>query len=174
VISCANSNARTSSSASGSRSIRILDEAEICESHAACQRSGAAVSRNPKGHSIRCSATFSARRTPSRLAWARNRSRPCATSAGLLAFLKEPEPPKGFKDLWEKAATFKQVLNHAHQVVKSAPCQEVVIEADDVDLAMFPIQTAGRATAGPLITWGPHGHARPLRNARTPAFIVSR
>jgi len=72
----------------------------------------------------------------------------------LLAYLKEPEPPRGFKDLWEKLPTFKQVLNMPTKVVKGAPCQEVIIEADAVDLAMFPIQTCWPGDVGPLITWG--------------------
>jgi 4-hydroxy-3-polyprenylbenzoate decarboxylase len=72
----------------------------------------------------------------------------------LLAFLKEPEPPKGFRDLWEKLPTFKQVLNMPPKVVKNAPCQKVVLEGPDVDLAGFPIQTCWPEDAGPLITWG--------------------
>jgi 4-hydroxy-3-polyprenylbenzoate decarboxylase len=72
----------------------------------------------------------------------------------LLAFLKEPEPPRGMKDAWEKLPAFKQVLNMAPRVVKSAPCQEVIIEGDDVDLSALPIQTCWPGDAGPLITWG--------------------
>jgi len=80
----------------------------------------------------------------------------------LLAFLKEPEPPKGMKDAWEKMPVFKQVLNMAPKVVKSAPCQSHVIEGDNVDLSQLPIQTCWPEDAGPLITWalvvtkGPH------------------
>lgn len=72
----------------------------------------------------------------------------------LLAFLKEPEPPKGMKDAWDKLPVFKQVLNMAPKVVKTAPCQETVIEGDDVNLANLPIQTCWPGDAGPLITWG--------------------
>ncbi|MGL5532296.1 MAG: 3-octaprenyl-4-hydroxybenzoate decarboxylase, partial [Plesiomonas shigelloides] len=43
----------------------------------------------------------------------------------LLAFLKEPEPPKGFRDLWEKMPKFRQVLNMPTKRLSSAPCQEV-------------------------------------------------
>jgi 4-hydroxy-3-polyprenylbenzoate decarboxylase len=71
----------------------------------------------------------------------------------LLAFLKEPEPPRGFKDAWDKLPVFKQVLNMAPKVVKKAPCQEVVLEGDDVDLSRLPIQTCWPDDAGPLITW---------------------
>lgn len=72
----------------------------------------------------------------------------------LLAFLKEPDPPKGMKDAWDKLPVFKQVLNMAPKVVKKAPCQEVVIEGVDVDLGKLPIQTCWPGDAGPLITWG--------------------
>jgi len=72
----------------------------------------------------------------------------------LLAFLKEPEPPKGMKDAWEKMPVFKQVLNMAPRVLKSAPCQQVIIEGSEVDLGKLPIQTCWPGDAGPLITWG--------------------
>lgn len=71
----------------------------------------------------------------------------------LLAFLKEPEPPKGLRDLWEKRHDFKQVLNMPVKVVKKAACQEVVIEGDQVDLDQLPIQTCWPGDVGPLVTW---------------------
>ena len=71
----------------------------------------------------------------------------------LLAFLKEPEPPKGWKDLLEKAPIFKQALNLAPKVIKSPPCQEIVIEEDDIDLNTLPIQTCWPEDVAPLITW---------------------
>ena len=72
----------------------------------------------------------------------------------LLAFLKEPDPPKGFKDAWEKLPVFKQVLNMAPKEIKKAPCQDVVIEKDEVDLNNIPIQTCWPGDVAPLITWG--------------------
>ncbi|GBL44382.1 3-polyprenyl-4-hydroxybenzoate carboxy-lyase [Sulfuriferula multivorans] len=72
----------------------------------------------------------------------------------LLAFLKEPEPPKGLKDAWDKLPVFKQVLNMAPKEVSSAPCQDIVWEGADVDLSKLPIQTCWPGDAGPLITWG--------------------
>ncbi|ACR12938.1 3-octaprenyl-4-hydroxybenzoate carboxy-lyase [Teredinibacter turnerae T7901] len=80
----------------------------------------------------------------------------------LLAFLKEPEPPKGMKDAWEKLPIFKQVLNMAPKQVSRAACQQVVLEGDDVDLHKLPIQTCWPGDAAPLVTWplvitrGPH------------------
>ncbi len=71
----------------------------------------------------------------------------------LLAQLKEPEPPKGMKDAWDKLPIFRQVLNMGPKVVKSAPCQTHVIEGADVDLYRLPIQTCWPGDAGPLVTW---------------------
>ncbi len=72
----------------------------------------------------------------------------------LLAYLKEPEPPKGLKDAWEKWPVLKQVLNMAPKTVRHAPCQEVVWEGKDVDLSRLPIQTCWPGDVAPLITWG--------------------
>ena len=71
----------------------------------------------------------------------------------LLAQLKEPEPPKGMKDAWEKLPVFKQVLNMGPKVVRNAPCQHTLIEGDAVDLYRLPIQTCWPGDAGPLVTW---------------------
>jgi 4-hydroxy-3-polyprenylbenzoate decarboxylase len=71
----------------------------------------------------------------------------------LLAMLKEPEPPKGMKDAWEKFPVFKQVLNMAPKLVTSPPCQELVREGDEIDLSDYPIQTCWPDDAAPLITW---------------------
>jgi 4-hydroxy-3-polyprenylbenzoate decarboxylase len=72
----------------------------------------------------------------------------------LLAYLKEPEPPRGLKDAWDKLPVLKQVLNMAPKVLSSAPCQEVVWEGKEVDLARLPIQTCWPGDVAPLITWG--------------------
>lgn len=71
-----------------------------------------------------------------------------------LACLKEPEPPKGLRDAWGKLPLLKQVLNMSPKEVKNGPCQEVVWEGTDVDLARIPIQHCWPEDAAPLITWG--------------------
>jgi 4-hydroxy-3-polyprenylbenzoate decarboxylase len=71
----------------------------------------------------------------------------------LLAFLRQPDPPKGLKDAWDKMPIFKQVLNMGPKLVKKAPCQQRVMRGDDVDLTTLPIQTCWPGDAGPLITW---------------------
>ncbi len=72
----------------------------------------------------------------------------------LLAFLKEPEPPRGLKDAWDKWPVLKQVLNMSPKVLSSAPCQEVVWEGADVDLGKLPVQHCWPGDVAPLITWG--------------------
>ena len=72
----------------------------------------------------------------------------------LLAVLKEPEPPRGWRDLWDKLPLVKRVLTMVPNAVSSAPCQEVVREAGDVNLGDLPIQTCWPGDVGPLITWG--------------------
>ncbi|CDZ76201.1 3-octaprenyl-4-hydroxybenzoate carboxy-lyase [Legionella massiliensis] len=72
----------------------------------------------------------------------------------LLAALKEPEPPRGFKDAVAKLPLLKQALNMAPKYVSSAPCQENVWEKDEVDLTRLPIQTCWPGDVAPLITWG--------------------
>ncbi len=72
----------------------------------------------------------------------------------LLAMLKEPEPPKGFRDALDKLPIFKQVLNMPVKMVKKAPCQEIVLTGDAVDLSKIPIQSCWPGDVAPLITWG--------------------
>ena len=71
----------------------------------------------------------------------------------LLAFLKEPKPPSGWKELWENIPNYKSVLNISPSLKHSAPCQETVIKEKDIDLSIFPIQTSWPGDAGPLVTW---------------------
>jgi 4-hydroxy-3-polyprenylbenzoate decarboxylase len=130
-----------------------LEMTEICDR---TLRAGgpALLFENPKGHSIPVLANLFG--TPERVAFGMGADSVAALRdvGRLLAILKEPEPPKGFKDLWDKLPTYKQVLNMPPKVVKDAPCQEVVLEGDAVDLARLPIQTCWPGDVGPLITWG--------------------
>jgi 4-hydroxy-3-polyprenylbenzoate decarboxylase len=72
----------------------------------------------------------------------------------LLAFLKEPDPPRGMKDAWEKLPIFKKILDMAPKKVSRPACQETVIAEEAVDLSRLPVQTCWPEDAGPLITWG--------------------
>ncbi|WP_420550197.1 4-hydroxy-3-polyprenylbenzoate decarboxylase [Litorivicinus lipolyticus] len=71
----------------------------------------------------------------------------------LLAFLKEPKPPKGFKELMANLPTWRKVLDMGPKTLKKAPCQDVILEGDAVDLSKIPVQTCWPGDAGPLVTW---------------------
>jgi len=71
-----------------------------------------------------------------------------------LAYLKEPEPPKGIKSLWEKLPIFKQVLNMPTKRVNKPACQQVIMQGDEVDLTKLPVMTCWPDDVAPLITWG--------------------
>ena len=108
---------------------------------------------NPKGSSIPVLCNLFG--TPKRVAMGMGQESVAALRdvGELLAFLKQPEPPKDLRDLWEKRHDFKQVLNMPVKSVKKAPCQEVVLEGENVDLGQIPIQTCWPGDAAPLITW---------------------
>ena len=72
----------------------------------------------------------------------------------LLAFLKEPEPPKGFIDAIKSLPIYRKILDMSPKVVKNPKCQEIVKTGKEVDLSFLPIQTCWPGDAGPLITWG--------------------
>ncbi|WP_286270654.1 4-hydroxy-3-polyprenylbenzoate decarboxylase [Thalassotalea hakodatensis] len=109
---------------------------------------------NPEGYEIPVLTNLFG--TPERVALAMGQQDVAALRdvGKLLAMLKEPEPPKGFKDALAKIPVYKQVLNMPAKVVKKAPCQEIVIAGDDVDLTKLPIQKCWPGDVAPLITWG--------------------
>jgi 4-hydroxy-3-polyprenylbenzoate decarboxylase len=72
----------------------------------------------------------------------------------LLAMLKEPEPPKGLKDVLGLGGLVKSLWDMAPNERRSAPCQDVVWQCKDVDLAKLPIQHCWSGDIAPLITWG--------------------
>ena len=72
----------------------------------------------------------------------------------LLAFLKEPDPPKGMKQAWETLPIFKKVLDMAPKVRRNPACQEVVLSGSEIDLGRLPIQHCWPGDAAKLITWG--------------------
>ena len=104
-------------------------------------RSGgpALLFENPKNNSMPVLVNLFG--TPKRVAMALGKDDPLALRevGELLAFLKEPEPPRGFKDAISKIPMFKQALNMPPKTVRNPPCQEVVTTGDDVDLTSLPI-----------------------------------
>jgi 4-hydroxy-3-polyprenylbenzoate decarboxylase len=134
-----------------------LEMTEICDR---VLRAGgpALVFERPAGHTIPVLANLfgAVRRVAAAMGVAADDENPSALRevGKMLAFLREPEPPKGLRDLWEKFPVWKQLLNLPPKVVSSAPSQEVVLEGSEVDLARLPVQTCWPDDAGPLITWG--------------------
>ncbi|UJS26589.1 4-hydroxy-3-polyprenylbenzoate decarboxylase [Thiothrix winogradskyi] len=109
---------------------------------------------NPKGHNTPVLANLFG--TPRRVALGMGEeSTEALREVGkLLALLKQPDPPKGFKDALNALPIFRKVLDMAPKVVSKAACQQVVEEGDKVDLSKLPIQHCWPGDAAPLITWG--------------------
>jgi 4-hydroxy-3-polyprenylbenzoate decarboxylase len=129
-----------------------LEMTEICDR--TLKRGGPALLfENPKGANIPVLANLFG--TPRRVAMGMGAESVTELRGigELLAYLKEPEPPKGMKDAWEKFPVFKQVLNMAPKIISSPPCQELVRVGDEIDLSDYPIQTCWPEDAAPLITW---------------------
>ncbi len=134
-----------------------LEMTEICDR---VLRAGgpAIVFEKPTGHSIPVLGNLFG--TVRRVALAMGAEDPAALRqiGKLLAALREPEPPRGVRDLWDKLPELRQlaakVFDMAPKTLSSAPCQEIVWEGKDVDLSRLPVQTCWPEDAGPLITWG--------------------
>ena len=130
-----------------------LEMTEICDR---VLRAGgpAILFENPKGYDVPVLANLFG--TPKRVAMGMGEESVEALreTGKLLAMLKEPDPPKGMKDAWEKLPMFRKVLDMAPREKKQAPCQQIISRGDEVDLARIPVQTCWPGDAGPLITWG--------------------
>ncbi|HSD60421.1 MAG TPA: 4-hydroxy-3-polyprenylbenzoate decarboxylase [Burkholderiales bacterium] len=143
-----------------------LEMTEICDR--VLKAGGPALLfEKPKGHGIPVLGNLFG--TPRRVAMGMGEDSPAALRevGRLLAYLKEPDPPRGLKDAWDKLPVLKKVLDMAPKEVSSAPCQEVVWEGRDVDLSRLPVQTCWPGDAGPLITWGltvTRGPLKPRQN----------
>ncbi len=130
----------------------VLEMTEICD-RVLKQGGPALLFENPKGSNIAVLGNLFG--TPKRVAMGMG-AKDVSELRGigeLLAYLKEPEPPKGMKDAFEKLPVFRQVLNMAPKVINSPPCQEVIRIGDEIDLDDFPIQTCWPKDVAPLITW---------------------
>ena len=131
-----------------------LEMTEICDR--VLKAGGPALLfEKPKGHSIPVLGNLFG--TPQRVALGMGEESVAALRevGKLLAFLKEPEPPKSLLDAWQHTRpVMMQVLNMVPKERSSAPCQELVWDHADVDLGRLPVQTCWPGDAGPLITWG--------------------
>ena len=129
-----------------------LEMTEICDRTLNLE-GPALLFENPKGYDMPVLANLFG--TPRRVAMGMGQDSVTALReiGELLAFLKEPEPPKGFRDAFDKLPIFRQVMKMGPKILRSAPCQAVVQEKDEVDLNRLPVQTCWPGDAGPLITW---------------------
>ncbi len=130
-----------------------LEMTEICDR--VLKAGGPALLfEKPKGHGMPVLGNLFG--TPQRVARGMGRDSVAALRelGQLLAQLKEPEPPKGLKDAWDKLPLLRQVLSMSPKLVRAPVCQDVLWEGKDVDLARLPVQTCWPGDAGPLVTWG--------------------
>jgi 4-hydroxy-3-polyprenylbenzoate decarboxylase len=92
--------------------------------------------------------------TVERVAWGIEREPHQLREVGeTLAFLRQPEPPGNLREAWHSLPLLKTVMAMKPKTVSSAPCQEVVLQGDDIDLSQLPIQTCWPGEPAPLITW---------------------
>ncbi len=92
--------------------------------------------------------------TVERVAWGMERAPAQLREVGeTLAFLRQPEPPGGLREAWEKWPLLKQVMAMRPKTVSRAPCQELVLQGADIDLSALPVQTCWPGEPAPLITW---------------------
>lgn len=128
-----------------------LEITEICD-RTLRAKGPALLFENPKGSDVPLLGNLFG--TPERVAYGMGESSTEALRevGKLLAFLKEPDPPKGIKDAWQTLPIFKKVLDMAPKTVRNAECQKHTW--DTVDLSRLPVQTCWPGDAGPLVTWG--------------------
>lgn len=129
-----------------------LEITEICDRTLRSQ-GPALLFENPKGSSIPILANLFGTTARVALGMGQDSTDSLREVGKLLAFLKEPDPPKGVKDAWSKLPIFKQVMNMAPKVIDRAPCQENILSQEQVDLNVLPIQTCWPEDVSPLITW---------------------
>ncbi|WP_439102298.1 4-hydroxy-3-polyprenylbenzoate decarboxylase [Congregibacter sp.] len=116
-------------------------------------RGPALLFENPKGHSVPVLANLFGTEERVALGMGADNVAALREIGELLAYLKQPDPPKGMKELWEKAPLLRKVLDMGPKVIRNAPCRTHVREGDDVNLYDLPIQTCWPGDAGPLVTW---------------------
>ncbi len=92
--------------------------------------------------------------TVERVAWGMDREPGALREVGeTLAFLRQPEPPGGWREALQMLPLLRTVMAMKPRTVSAAPCQEIVLRGDDIDLAQLPIQTCWPGEPAPLITW---------------------
>jgi len=130
-----------------------LEITEVCD-RVLRQEGPALLFENPTGFNIPLLGNLFGTTQRVALGMGKNNMEEIRELGALLAFLSSPEPPKNLRDAWKSLPIFQKILQMSPKIVRSAPCQENIIEATDVDLRKLPIQTCWPEDAAPLITWG--------------------
>jgi 4-hydroxy-3-polyprenylbenzoate decarboxylase len=92
--------------------------------------------------------------TVERVAWGMDREPHELRAVGeTLAFLRQPEPPGGWREALDMLPMLRTVMAMKPRMVSAAPCQEVVLTGDEIDLGRLPVQTCWPGEPAPLITW---------------------
>jgi 4-hydroxy-3-polyprenylbenzoate decarboxylase len=92
--------------------------------------------------------------TVERVAWGMERApRELREVGETLAVLRQPEPPAGLRDAWDKLPLLKSAMAMRPKTVSAAPCQERLLTGAEVDLGLLPVQTCWPGEPAPLITW---------------------
>ena len=108
---------------------------------------------NPKGYTIPVLVNLFGTQRRVALGMGRENISALREVGELLAYLRQPDPPKGMRDAWSKAPVLKQVLNMAPKLIRNPPCQYHAQQGGEVDLYQLPIQTCWPGDAAPLVTW---------------------
>jgi hypothetical protein len=108
---------------------------------------------NPRGHDIPVLANLFGTEQRVALGMGAENVEALREIGELLAYLRQPDPPKGLRDAWDKAPLLKKVLDMGPKLVRNPPAHQRVYQGDDVDLRALPIQTCWPGDAAPLVTW---------------------
>ncbi len=92
--------------------------------------------------------------TVERVAWGMGREPEQLREVGeTLAYLRHPEPPGGWREALDMLPLLKTIMSMKPKTISKAPCQEVVLTGDNIDLSKLPVQTCWPGEPAPLITW---------------------
>ena len=130
----------------------VLEMTEIAD-RTLRQRGPALLFENPKGYSTPVLVNLFGTEQRVALGMGEEEISALRDLGELLAYLRQPDPPKSLRDAWDKAPVLKQVLNMAPKMVRNPPCQYHAVEGENVDLHQLPIQTCWPGDAAPLVTW---------------------
>ncbi|PID50352.1 MAG: 4-hydroxy-3-polyprenylbenzoate decarboxylase [Proteobacteria bacterium] len=117
-------------------------------------RGPALLFENPKGYTVPVLANLFGTSKRVALGMGEESTEALREVGKLLALLKQPEPPKGFKDAWSQLPVFKRVLDMAPKTISRPACQQVILQAEQIDLGKIPVQHCWPGDIAPLITWG--------------------